>query len=140
MFEFREMNEVTYLGVKMALRRLVAADFQSLIEKAMVKMNAWSNKFISLKGRMILVKSVILSLPIFLAMHSLVPGNKQKGGNGIHYVSWDVLCKPKNRGGRGIIATVSIVRPIRAKFAWNIIVKPDSLLNHHLIAKYGSDI
>ncbi|KAL0918933.1 hypothetical protein M5K25_010982 [Dendrobium thyrsiflorum] len=155
MLDFKVVKELSYIGVKVALRRLVAADFQSMLERALNKLNTWSNKFILLEGRLVLVKSVLLSIPIFLATHSLVPmgvlyeidkmcrdfiWHKKDGKFALHYVAWIVLCKSKNHGGHGLHSIVSKVGSIRAKFSWNFIVNPKSLLNRSLKAKYGSDI
>ncbi|KAI0502540.1 hypothetical protein KFK09_017493 [Dendrobium nobile] len=66
--------------------------------------------------------------------------HKRDGKFDIHYVAWDVLCKLKNQGGRGLHSAISKVGLIRAKFFWNFIEKIESLLNQNLKAKYGSDI
>ncbi|KAL0906167.1 hypothetical protein M5K25_024637 [Dendrobium thyrsiflorum] len=67
------VKEMDYLGVKMALRRLVVADFHGILEKTSNRLNVWGNKFISTVGRMQLVNSSCLSIPIFIATHSLIP-------------------------------------------------------------------
>ncbi|KAI0496492.1 hypothetical protein KFK09_022809 [Dendrobium nobile] len=62
---YKVSNELNYLGIKLVLRRLVASDFNSLFEKATNKLNIWGNQFISLPGRILLVKTILLALPIF---------------------------------------------------------------------------
>ncbi|KAI0513560.1 hypothetical protein KFK09_009585 [Dendrobium nobile] len=108
LLKFKIVKEMTYLGVKIALRRLVASYFQNLVEKALNKLNVLGNRFISLEGRIVLVKSAFLSLCILLLMHLLVPmgilndfdrlcrffiWHKQDGNQGLHYVAWEVLSK-----------------------------------------------
>ncbi|KAL0912001.1 hypothetical protein M5K25_017942 [Dendrobium thyrsiflorum] len=103
-------------------------------------------------GRMILVKSIFLALPLVLSTHTLVPlsllkefdkmcrnyiWNNHNGSHGLHYVAWEVLCKMKKMGGRGLHSAVSKMGPLRAKFAWKLIDKPDTLLKRNLIAKFG---
>ncbi|KAL0916229.1 hypothetical protein M5K25_013722 [Dendrobium thyrsiflorum] len=63
---------MTYLGVKLALMRLVLSDLYNLL-KAYSRLNVWGNRFISLSGKLILLKSTFCSLPTFLSTHSLVP-------------------------------------------------------------------
>ncbi|KAL0917907.1 hypothetical protein M5K25_013013 [Dendrobium thyrsiflorum] len=149
----RPVKEMNYLGVKIVLRRLVRADFQLIIEKSLGKFNAWESKFISLPGRLILLKSVILLLPIFQCTHSLIPKSilfdidkmcmdfiwhKQDGKKGIHYVSCDVLCKPVNMGGRRLHSCGDKVGPLRAKLAWNLLTERESLFYRMMGTMHGS--
>ncbi|XP_020694670.1 uncharacterized protein LOC110108384 [Dendrobium catenatum] len=148
------VNEFEYLGIKLALRRLRKEDFQVLLDRSSKRINAWGNKFISLAGRLVLIKSVALSLPLFVMTHSLIRmkillefekmcrdfiWNKVDGNRGIHYVSWEQLCKPKQFGGWDVHSVVDRKDAMRAKIAWKLIDKPESLLSRHLIAKYGVD-
>ncbi|PKU62983.1 putative mitochondrial protein [Dendrobium catenatum] len=58
----------------------------------------------------------------------------------MHYVTWNILCKPKNKGGYGLQSLVEKLGPLRSKFALNFIKKPNSLLNRVLKAKYGKEL
>ncbi|KAI0510890.1 hypothetical protein KFK09_011500 [Dendrobium nobile] len=139
----------------MTVRRLVALDFKVLLEAATNRLNTWGKKCISLEGKLVLVKSAFLSLPQFLSTLLLVPliilkefdkmcrgflWSKSNGNAWLHYASWDLLCKTKIEGGRGLFSAVSKIGPLRAKFAWNFYMKPHSLLNQILRAKYGEDL
>ncbi|KAL0923790.1 hypothetical protein M5K25_004562 [Dendrobium thyrsiflorum] len=66
--------------------------------------------------------------------------HKKDASKGLHYVAWDVLCKPKGEGGWELQSVVEKIGPLRAKFAWNFISKPNSLLNRTLVSKYGSNV
>ncbi|PKU64900.1 hypothetical protein MA16_Dca024536 [Dendrobium catenatum] len=59
---FKQVKEFVYLGIKMALRRMVASDFYFIIEKALRLLNIWGTKSLSLAGKIILVKTVILAI------------------------------------------------------------------------------
>ncbi|KAL0915657.1 hypothetical protein M5K25_016090 [Dendrobium thyrsiflorum] len=61
------------------------------------------------------------------------------GSKGMHFVAWNVLCRPKNKGGRGLMSIVDKCGPLRARLAWNFIKNPDSLA-HKIIAANGSDL
>ncbi|PKU79424.1 hypothetical protein MA16_Dca000769 [Dendrobium catenatum] len=67
------VKEMEYLEVKIALRRLVKTDFSKIIVKIAAKMNIWGTKFISLAGKVSLIKASVLSLPTYLSSHSLIP-------------------------------------------------------------------
>ncbi|KAL0925589.1 hypothetical protein M5K25_003944 [Dendrobium thyrsiflorum] len=149
---FKVVKEFYYLGVKVALRRLVAADFHFLTEKALRLFGVWGSKLISLAGKFTLIRMVLLSLPTFYCTFSLVPKgilneldklsrsfiwNKQDGKLGFHFVSWNNLCKQVRVGGRGLRSCPSVVGPLRAKLAWKITQDKDSLLFKIFGAKYG---
>ncbi|PKU66819.1 Putative ribonuclease H protein [Dendrobium catenatum] len=104
------VKEMKYLGVNIFLRRPKMADFQELLSNVMDRLHAWSKKSLSLGGKIILIESSLLSMPNFLITHSLVPKrvlheleklcrnfiwHKKDGSNGMHYVAWEELCKPR---------------------------------------------
>ncbi|KAL0907864.1 hypothetical protein M5K25_022310 [Dendrobium thyrsiflorum] len=153
--ELRIVNELIYLGVKLALRRLVVADFNKIIERTSNRLNVWGNEFISTVGRLQLVNSTCLAIPIFSATHSLIPTRvldvieklcrdyiwcKGNGSKGMHFVAWNVLCRPKNKGGRVLMSIVDKCGPLRARLAWNFINNPDSLAHKLIAAKHGLDL
>ncbi|KAI0526865.1 hypothetical protein KFK09_002457 [Dendrobium nobile] len=150
--KFREVKEFGYLGIKVILRRLYKADYQFLIDKTMSMLGVWGGKLISLAGRITLVKSVLLSYPSFHSTNSLVPKqvlykidklckdfiwNKCDGNVGLHYVSWDLMCKPRKWGGLGISSCSKKAEPLRAKLAWRYIQEKESLMHKFLFPKYG---
>ncbi|KAI0524494.1 hypothetical protein KFK09_003865 [Dendrobium nobile] len=110
---FNVVEEMEYLGIKIIIRRLRKSDFQILLDKLLKRLNAWGNRFISLVRRLILVKTIFLTLPLFLSTHSLIPlsilkefdklyrnyiWDKHDGSHGIHFVAWDALCKSMEMG------------------------------------------
>ncbi|PKU66095.1 Putative ribonuclease H protein [Dendrobium catenatum] len=121
----------------------------------MSMLGVWGGKLISLAGRIYLVKSVLLSYPTFHSTNSLVPKqvlleidklcrgyiwNKCDGNAGLHYVNWDILCKPKRYGGMGISSCSNKAGPLRSKLAWRYIQEKESLLHKVLFPKYGSNM
>lgn len=128
------------------------SDFQFIIDKVLRMLNSWGSKLILLAGRIALVKSVVLSYPTFHSSHSLIPKgildeidklcrgfiwNKLNGGVGMHYVSWDIMCKPMKYGGRGLHSCSSKVGPLRAKLAWKYVNDTESQLHKVFFPKYG---
>ncbi|XP_020671746.1 uncharacterized protein LOC110091838 [Dendrobium catenatum] len=148
------IDEFKYLGINLAMRRLRKADFQGLLDKCCKKIKFWGNRFVSFAGRLVLVKSVYLSLPIFIMTHSLIPmktlmelekicryfiWNKYDGKRELHYMAWEQVCKPKEYGGWDVHSAVARRDAMRAKFSWKLIDKPESLLSRHLNDKYGAN-
>ncbi|XP_020702482.1 uncharacterized protein LOC110114071 [Dendrobium catenatum] len=123
--KYKVVNEITYLGVKLTLRRWVVSDFQNLLESAANKLNTW--------GKHLFLKSLTRCVEDSC-------GIKKNSSAGLHYASWELLCKPKDEGGRGLFSAVSKVGPLRTKFSWDFFMKTDSLLYNVLRNKYGKDI
>ncbi|PKU73954.1 putative mitochondrial protein [Dendrobium catenatum] len=70
---FKALNEWKYLGIKMSISKLKAADYQDLLAQVLEKLNVWGRRNISLGGRIMLLKSSLLNLPNFVITHSMVP-------------------------------------------------------------------
>ncbi|KAI0502710.1 hypothetical protein KFK09_017667 [Dendrobium nobile] len=67
LLNFKLVKEISYLGIKMALRRLNPSDFQNLLDSAAGRLNTWGSKKISLeegsygaKGMVVLVFTTFL--------------------------------------------------------------------------------
>ncbi|PKU83794.1 putative mitochondrial protein [Dendrobium catenatum] len=69
----KSVKELNYLGIKIALRRLAAADYSKILEKAASKLDNWGKNFISFAGRVVLIKTVVQALHVFHFSLSLVP-------------------------------------------------------------------
>ncbi|XP_020673452.1 uncharacterized protein LOC110093043 [Dendrobium catenatum] len=152
--EIKVVEEMEYLGTKLALRRLKKLDFQYLLDRALKILNAWGNRYISLVGKLVLANSVFCNLPLFLISHSLIPlsvlrefekycrnfiWKNHDGKKGMHYIAWEEFCKPRAAGGWGLHSAVNSIQTLIAKFSWNLVINPHSFLNRNLLIKYGED-
>ncbi|GJX90326.1 zinc knuckle CX2CX4HX4C containing protein [Tanacetum coccineum] len=108
---------VRYLGVPLISSRLLYRDCKVLVEKLESRVNDWRNKFLSLAGRLQLIRFVLSSMHIYLDSVFFLPcriihdleqlmrgflwcqGEMKKGKA---KVSWDSLCVSKHEGGLGI--------------------------------------
>ncbi|XP_020686433.1 uncharacterized protein LOC110102437 [Dendrobium catenatum] len=149
---FKNVKEFYYLGIKMPLRRLRRDEFQFIIDKALNKLNQWSIKCLSLPGKIVLVKKVLLALATFHSTHALIPkkvledlgkisrdfiSNKINGSKGLHYVSWFYMCKPIEYGGRELHPNISKTPALLARLAWRFIQDDQSLLHSVMASKEG---
>ncbi|KAI0516092.1 hypothetical protein KFK09_008764 [Dendrobium nobile] len=82
--KFKVVKEISYLGVKMTLRRMIASDFQVLLEAATNRLNTWGKKCISLEVPLSILKEIDKMCRGFL-------WSKNNGNAGLHYASWDLL-------------------------------------------------
>ena len=106
-----------YLGINFKLRGNRISDFQDIIHKVSTKLQGWKAKLLFQAGRLILINSVLHSIPIYTFSVSKAPQTICKKLDSIinafwwghdpdkkklHLINWDTLTKPKNMGGLGI--------------------------------------
>jgi hypothetical protein len=106
-----------YLGLPMHTRKLNNKDWQmieNIIEK---RLSGWKGKMLSVWGRLVLINSVLSSLPMFMLSFFKIPrgvlekidcfrsrfywqNNQYK--RKYRLARWEMLCQPKIQGGLGI--------------------------------------
>jgi hypothetical protein len=107
-----------YLGIPMGTTRPTIRDLSPLTDRAERRLTA-SASFLSYGDTLILVNPVLSSMPIHYLCTLDIPDGvvdvidkarrnclwrKRKDDEKVHSLaSWDMICKPKNKGGLGII-------------------------------------
>jgi hypothetical protein len=103
-----------YLGIPMHYRKLSNKDWEQIEERIEKKLSSWKGKYLSVGGRLVLINSVLSSLPIFmLSFFEVLKGVLEK----IDYfrfrffwqhdsqkkkyrlTKWSIMCQPKDQGG-----------------------------------------
>jgi hypothetical protein len=107
----------TYLGLPMGTTKPTIRDMSPLIDRVERRLSA-TTSFLSYGDRLVLVNSVQSSLPTFFMLSLRIPVGvvdvvdrarrhclwRRKDKEKIHsLVAWRMICKPKNKGGLGII-------------------------------------
>ncbi|WVZ77334.1 hypothetical protein U9M48_025213 [Paspalum notatum var. saurae] len=80
-----------YLGIPMHHRKIANKDWFSVEERFQKKLSSWKGKLLSSGGRLVLMNSVLSSLPMF--MFSFFEVTK----------GWNILSTPRDIGGLGIL-------------------------------------
>lgn len=108
----------TYLGLPLSPQKLKFADYQPLITSFDRYLAGWKARLLSTGGRIVLVNSVLGSLPIYFMSSALLPkkvrevldakrraflwtGEEKCHGSSC-LVAWDNICTSKEHGGLGI--------------------------------------
>lgn len=80
-------------------------------------MDGWQGKYLSVWAKLIIIKSVLLALPIYLISILNPPvtaimelqrmmanffWNNSNGGNRCHWVKWENFCLPTEKGDLGV--------------------------------------
>lgn len=107
-------------------------NFQLLIDKIVVKLISWLGKHITMAGRYALIKSVLTSQVIYHLTSSFLPrgtinaiikllrGFLWVGTNKMSRdqckIGWDIVCRPTNHGGLGILDLDKFVTALRLRW------------------------
>ncbi|PKU64444.1 Putative ribonuclease H protein [Dendrobium catenatum] len=148
----RRVEEMEYLGLKFALRRLTKVDFAPLIQKVRNHTLAWGIRHLSLAGRITLINFVLIPTYVYVVSHTIVSKsvlnemekicrsflwNVDVEHRSIHYASWENISRPRKKGGLGFHTSDMLVGPLRARIAWEYICKPSNILQRCMENKYG---
>jgi hypothetical protein len=107
-----------YLGIPMSPRRLSNGDWRLVEERFQKELSSWKGKMLSSGGRLVLINSVLSSLPMYIMSFFRIPKgvlekldyyrsrffwqcdeHKKK----YRLAKWSILHKPRSAGGMGII-------------------------------------
>nr|AAK54295.1 putative reverse transcriptase [Oryza sativa Japonica Group] len=87
---------ITYLGLPLGTRQPTKAEVQPILDKLAKKVADWKPKMLSIDGRLCLIKSVLMALPV----HFMSGQEEVSGGHCL--VSWRKVCSPVAKGGLGV--------------------------------------
>ncbi|XP_058740864.1 uncharacterized protein LOC131613189 [Vicia villosa] len=113
----REDKEFTLLGIRVGSNPKRVATWEPLILKMKKRLASWKGRFLSIGGRLTLLKSVLGSLAIFTLSFYKAPKKVikeliriqsnflwggEEGKKCIHWERWDVVCLSVEKGGLGV--------------------------------------
>lgn len=144
-----------YLGLPVGANSGRTVTWEPLLEILNQRLNNWENKYISIGGRIVLLNSVLNSIPIFYLSFMKMPSKVWRkivriqreflwggvsGGRSINWVSWKEVCQPKHKGGLGMRDVRVINLSLLAKWRWRLIQDGAELWRKVLREKYGGSI
>ena len=142
----------TYLGIPIFKAASRVVHWLPLLDKLKNKIHAWGATWLNKAGKVILMNSVLTSLPIYQCSVLLAPKTITnrinellcrflwEGGRNcekkIHLVSWDKVTRPKMEGGLQIrdVATQNLA--MGGKIIWNMIIGKRTWSKQILRKKY----
>lgn len=143
-----------YLGLSVYIGKNKARAFNYIKEKVWKIIHGWKEKLLSKAGKEVLIKVVAQAIPVYAMAYfdltksfceelSAIIGrywwSQMDKTNNIHWVSWDIISKPKVEGGLGFRNLHYFNLAMLARQAWRILQNPCSLCTQVLAAKYFPD-
>ena len=144
-------GEGLYLGLPESFGGSKVSILNYLRENLNQRVHVWQTKFLSPGGKEVLLKAVAMALPTYTMACFLLPKTTIKqimsvmsefwwrngrDSRGMHWKSWESLCKPKECGGLGFKDLEKVNQSLLAKQAWRIWSNPDSLVARILKSRY----
>jgi len=108
---------IKYLGIPLHFDKLRREDVQPLVDKILRKIASWKGKLLSHAARVVLIKTCLASIPVYLLSFIKFPKwaiktlnthlanclwNDSDGHHKYHLVNWDTMSMPKDFGGLGV--------------------------------------
>ncbi|KAK3220320.1 hypothetical protein Dsin_014290 [Dipteronia sinensis] len=142
---------ISYLGFPLGGRPGLKNFWFPLVPKIEKRLASWKRKFLSKGGKLVLINSVISSIPTyFLSIFKIPIGVAQSieriqrsflWGDGVHKrklhaVRWEEVCKRKANGGLGIRRILDKNKALLAKWLWRFGKEGQSLWRRVICFKY----
>ncbi|CAL9222482.1 unnamed protein product [Arabidopsis halleri] len=141
-----------YMGLPEMFGRKKKDLFSTIVDRIRQKACSWSSKFLSPAWKVIMLKSVLASMPAYTMSCFKLPNSLYKRIQSaltrfwwdasmekkkMCWVSWQNLSKAKGEGGLGFRDLQSFNDALLAKISWRILTKPNCLLAKILLGKQG---
>jgi hypothetical protein len=155
---FYNLNELSagfnYLGYFLKVGRYKVEEWDWLIAKYERRISHWCNKWLTLGGRLVLIKAVLESQPVYWLALANIPSlvlikirqlvfnflwNGKRKNKGFHLCSWHIIAHPRKYGGWGLRNLDSFSKAMAVNTLWRALMH-DGLWHRVLKSKYFSSV
>lgn len=146
-----EARTERYLGLPVYVGVARTQIFEYLKDRIWKRIQGWIEKLLSRAAKDVLIKACAQAIPTFAMscfdltkslceqMGSMICRywwGQQENINKVHWLSWELLTRPKSKGGLGFRDLHGFNLAMLARQAWRMITVPDSLCARVLKVKY----
>eukprot|EP00253_Pinus_taeda_P006105 PITA_06105 len=143
-----------YLGAPLSDSAIKQESWRTLLDKLDSKLSSWTFRALNLAGRLVLIKSVLQAMPLYLFSILAAPKGVLKAIRNLQrnflwgstsqnrkwaLVKWTEFCKTKSEGGLGLRDPLQSNNTMGAKIWWNWVTKPNIPWTQLWQAKYARD-
>ncbi|XP_024632905.1 uncharacterized protein [Medicago truncatula] len=114
-----------YLGLPIGGNPRKLQFWEPIVNRIKSRLSGWNNRFLSFGGRLILLKSVLTSLPVYAFSFFKAPSG------------WNTVCSKMEHGGLGVRKLKEFNVALLGKWCWRLLVDREGLWYHVLVARYG---
>lgn len=133
---------IKYLGIPLHHEKLCREDLQPLVDKIVKRIAGWRGKLLSYAGRIVLIRTCLTSIPIYLMSFFKFPKwaldiinshmacclwNDFEGHGKIHLAKWRMVCMDKKYGGLGILNIRDLNRVLLGSWVKRFILREGNL-------------
>jgi hypothetical protein len=108
---------IKYLGIPLHYNKLRREDLQPLVDTIIKRIAGWRGRLLTQAGRLILIKSCLASIPVYLLSFFKFPRwaidfinshmancfwDDYVGHRKLHLANWHLICMKKKYGGLGV--------------------------------------
>lgn len=141
-----------YLGLPLGEQSLSKSKWDRVIETCKARLASWKRSSLTKAGKLTLIKSVLLSLPVYYFSLFMVPKSvvnkiektirdflwhNSEDKRKTHWVGWSKVRKPLDHGGLGIRKLNSMNKVLLMKWWWRLGKERNSLWAKITFEKYG---
>ncbi|XP_057456943.1 uncharacterized protein LOC130747902 [Lotus japonicus] len=145
---------ITYLGASLGGNPRRLSFWEPMIVKLRKKGRSYNSKYISLSGRLTILKAALNSIPVYWMSLFKAPRGvimevekifraflwgKEERGKKMVWIPWNMICKSKAKGGLGLGHLAWKNKALLLKWAWRYGVEVDSLWRRQIAGKYQWD-
>jgi hypothetical protein len=146
-----EARTEKYLGLPVYVGRSRSKTFEYIKDRIWKKIQGWKERMLSKAGKDIIIKAIAQAIPTFaMSCFDLTQTlceqistmicrfwwAQQENENKVHWLSWEILSKPKKEGGLGFRDLYGFNIAMLARQAWRMLIDPESLCARVLKARY----
>ena len=143
-----------YLGLSIGGDPRKLAFWDSVLIKIKSRLMGWQSRFLSFGGRLVLIKSVLTSLPVYALFFFKAPSGiissiesifktfswgGSEDNRKISWIAWSYVCSRKEYGGLGVRQLREFNLALLGKWCWRMLVDRGGLWYRVLVTRYGEE-